>query len=260
MEGNPIMWQPDPNEENLGYPKPEDFESMTQDEFETYCDELGLPATQYEYARLDAYWRKSNYISNELEKADMDGPTVIIDRFLELGWLEWGQPLHMNRGEYETLYKECTHWSSFCESPIECILYDEVRKIGLDPNINSTLGDLLFHSKRDIAGRFTNGAGERYDQIYFNIVGDRPVPILIVECDGEAYHMMKVADIKKDAKKEQNLCSHFPHILVLRFSGSHIKNNRKECASIIKSTFDFLCSIYPHLKGLNSSGIQQYKD
>ena len=54
--------------------------------------------------------------------------------------------------------------------------------------------------------------------------GDRPVPILIVECDGGANHM-EVEDIKKDAKKEHNLSIHFPHVLVLRFNGSEIKNS-----------------------------------
>ncbi|MBT2639373.1 hypothetical protein [Bacillus sp. ISL-39] len=242
-----MSWQPDSSKENLGYPKPEDFEGMTQEEFENHCEQLILAPTHYEYARLDALSNNFHFISSVLEKVDMDGwPTVKVDRDLELGWLEWGQPLNMERKDYEALYKRCSHWSNMCESPIECILYDEVKKIGLIPRINLTLGDLLFQCKRDIAGRFAKGAGERYDQIYLTMDGDRPAPILIVECDGEANHM-EMEDIKKDAKKEHNLSIHFPNVLVLRFTGAEIKNSKEQCASIIKNTFEFLCSIHPQL-------------
>ncbi|MBU8878259.1 hypothetical protein BGM26_04560 [Bacillus sp. FJAT-29790] len=254
-----MAWEPDWNEENIGYPKPEEFENMTQEEFEEHCELLDLAPTQYEYARLDALSNNFNYISTVLEKIDMEGwPTVAVDRDLELGWLEWGKPLKMQRKDYETLYKSCTHWSNMCESPIECMLYDEVKKIDLNPEINLTLGDLLFKCKRDIAGRFTEGAGERYDQIYMIMDGNHLVPILIVECDGEANHT-KVEDIKKDAMKEHNLCSHFPHVPVLRFTGTEIKSSGKKCASLIKSTFEFLCSIYPQLKA-NPDMVKQIRD
>lgn len=248
MEGKSMVWEPDSSKENLGYPKSEDLEYMTQKEYEEYCDQLNLAPTQYEYARLNALSNNNCFISTEIEKVNMEGkPTVKVDRTLELGWLKWAEALNMERKDYEKLFKRCTHWSDKCESPIECTLYDEVKKIGLDPEINLTLGDLLFRYKRDITGRFNEGAGERYDQVYLTMDGDRPVPILIVECDGEADHT-KPEDIKKDAKKEYNLNIHFPHVLILRFTGSEIDNSKQNCGSIIKSTFDFLCSIYTQLK------------
>lgn len=155
----------------------------------------------------------------------MEGnPTISVDQKLELGWLEWGKKLKMSRKKYEALYKSCTYWSSASESPIECMLFDEVKKLGLDPLINITLGDLLLDCKRDIAGRFIHTcAGDRYDQVYLIKDGDRPVPILIVECDGG--HHMKEKIIRSDAKKEHNLKLHFPHVLVLRFTGSQIDGN-----------------------------------
>ncbi|MDP5276214.1 hypothetical protein [Chengkuizengella axinellae] len=244
-----MVWKPDSNKENLGYPKPEEFENMTQDQFEKYCNSLSLAPTQYEYAKGNALSNHFDFINTELEKVDMEGfPTVSVNKDLELGWFQWGERLMMKREDYEDLYESCRHnWSRMCESPIECILLNEVKKIELNPIINLTLGEMLLKCKRDIAGRFTEGAGERYDQVYMTIDGDRPVPILIVECDGEADHN-NVKDIKKDAKKEYNLSYHFPYAHVLRFTGSEINNSSKKCASIIKTTFDFLCSIYPQLK------------
>lgn len=171
-----------------------------------------------------------------------------MNKELEFGWLKWGQKSGMDRRKYVEFYNRCSSWSNDCESPIECELYDKVTKLGMRPDVNSTLGDLLLKCKRDIAVRWIDdNAADRYDQIYFIKDKGRKVPILIVECDGKEDHT-RIEDIKKDAKKEYNLSIHFPHVLFLRFSGSENYKSSDNCASVIKNTFDFVSSIYPLLK------------
>ncbi|MGE6400239.1 hypothetical protein [Bacillus cereus] len=237
-----MAWEPNWYEKNLGYPQPKEFKGMSQHDFDTLLNGYCLSPTKYEYARLEEFAYHMEYLRRQRENNSSNQ----FDEKLELGWLQWGKSLKMKREDYESLYKKCTNWSEKCESPIECILYNDVINIGLDPLVNLTLGDMLCSYKRDIAGRFEKEASDRYDQVYLTRDEKYPYPILIVECDGEEAHS-KEEHIKRDAEKEYNLNIHFPHIFVLRFTGSEIKNSSKKCGAIIKNTYDFLASIHNQL-------------
>ncbi len=237
-----MAWEPNWDEKTLGYPQPEEFKGMSQHEFDTLLDNFDLSPTQYEYARLEDF---TYHVENlRIKRASISSNQF--DEKLELGWLQWGKSLNMKRKDYESLFKKCNYWSDKCESPIECILYDEVMKVDLNPLVNLTLGDMLCSYKRDIAGRFEKEASDRYDQVYLTKDEKYPYPILVVECDGEEAHS-KEEHIRRDAEKEYNLSIHFPHVPVLRFTGSEIKSSSKKCGAIIKTTYDFLSSIHTQL-------------
>lgn len=126
--------------------------------------------------------------------------------------------------EFKGFKESLLYWDDYLESPIEARLYEQMRKIGLEPvlqceiHINSNTYVKVFNPRFKYEDKDYEYS-YRLDFAFFY----KNRPLLNVECDGSEFHTT-YQDRLEDQRRDENLKK--IGFSIARFSGKEINNGK----------------------------------